>query len=264
MKKQKTFGETVGMEAKVPTRLHRDDEVVCSDGSVMRAIDAYMDCKDGYHSSGDYAMDANAEIVTEVLNGVVEWSDEYHTGNSDYPDGCCHVVDETSHLWNDRVQEWVEDRHCGCGSIVNKIVETVCENVKGSDDCEPEYHPNEYSCYTGDGCCLYSMDLGEIEEQIDVTNHDELMELHHRNELDDVLDRIDRDFCINRSRPRRKNEETGHYEEYGRETYMPYDHNRDHPTFEIYTMPGGQWQWVVSKDRMDELVVDAIIQLCRK
>lgn len=264
MEKQTTFGAAVGMETEVQTRLHLDDFVECSDGALVHLRDAFTDCKDGYHSSDDDAMESNAAIATEVLNGVVEWSDEYHTGNSDYPDGCCHIVDETSHLWNDRVKEWAEDRHWASTDCLDKIVETVCENIEGAFDCEPEFCANEYSCYTGDGCCLFSMELGEIEEQIDVTCHDELMELHRRNELDDVLDRIDRDFCINRSRPRRKNEETGHYEPYGRETYRSGFDGDKYPSFEVYTMPGGQWQWVVSKDRMDELVVDAIIQLCRK
>ena len=70
------------------------------------------------------------------------------------------------------------------------------------------------------------------------------------------------DVFVHRSRRRVKDESTGHYVNQGRKTYNPY--NLEHPTFEVYTNPGGQWQFVVSKERMEELLVAAIIDLVRR
>lgn len=261
IEQQRTFGQAVGMESKVPTTAHRNDLVECSDGTLCEASEAFADSKGDYHSDAEARHESDVTIVTDVLNSVGEWADDYCTGNTDYADSYAHMIDEDSVRWHDNVEEWVEE-HCDEYDLDSHIVESVVvwvfDELQGSFDCEPEYDSNEYSGYSGSGCCLASFDIGENEEQIDVSGHDELQALHDDNRLDDILDDVNCDVYVSRSHRREKNEETGNYERVGRETYMPYSHNEDHPTFEVYTNPGGQWHWVVSEDRMTELVDEAL------
>jgi hypothetical protein len=254
----------------VPTCAHPNDTVECSDGTDCLLRDAFVDCRGEYHSDETDQHDANVAIVTDVLDGVGKWAEEYCTENTDYVDGYFCLVDEMSHDWPERIEEWFSDL-CYNGEgyedyeddneFLAELVAAVCEAIDVGFDCEPEYDANEYACYSGPGCCLWSFDIGEHEEQVDISYYDELQALHDAGELDDVLDDVNCDVCVSRRRRREKNEKTGNYEPVGRETYMPYDHDADHPTFEVYTNPGGQWRFVISAERMGELVQEAIATL---
>ena len=248
------FGELV------PTAPHKNDLIDCSDDTVCRHEDTHYDVKGGAHSDADDRLAANVAIVEEILNGVDEWSCDYHTGNGDYPDGYDYIVHEESPNWPDKVREWVENEYDEFvnsefanehSDYMDKLVEHICEGI---DDFDVEYNSSNYDCYSGDACCLYSLDIGECEEQIDINCYPELKALHDLRELDDVLDRVNTDCYISRSHKREKNEKTGYYENVGRETYMPYEHSADHPTVELYTMPGGIWHFIVPAERMKELV----------
>jgi hypothetical protein len=248
------FGELV------PTIPHATSPIDCSDETVCEHRDVHYDVAGGAHSNADDRFDANVALVREILQATEEWSNEYHTENSDHADGYACIINEGKHDWPNKVEEWANNafeefvdgewvnEHAGC---MDKLVEHI---VEGIDDFDPEYESSGFSCYNGEGLCLDSFEVGECEEQIDINQYPVLKALHELRELDDVLDELDGDFCINRDAKRVKNEETGHYEHQGRKTYMPYEHNVDYPTFEIYTMPGGQWYFVVSAESMNELV----------
>ena len=259
IEKQKTFGPVVGMEPEVPVGTHASDMVVCSDNTEMLILDAFKDCRGNYHSTSDDRHDADVAIVTEILENVDKWVTEYTTENTDYADGYSHCVDERSHNWGDLFEDWIKenrddyDDYDDYATIITKMVENA-----DSDDCEPEYNRNEYASYSGDGCCVDSYAIGEYEEQIDINEFPELKALHDELRLDDILDDVNCDAYVSRSYRREKNEKTGHYENVGRETYMPYEHNANHPTFETYHTPGGRWDWVICADRMNELFEEAI------
>jgi len=223
--------------------------VECSNGSFRHEDDVFTDCRDNPHASESDRNAADVEIVREVLTAISDGADAYCTENEDYATGCIHIVSEVSHEWPARIKEWDADYH------PDDVIDAVCEEMDGGFDCEVEYDRSEHDRYTGPGCCLYSLDIGEHEEQIDLSCHDELKELHLCGRLDDVLDELDRDFCISRSRRRVKNDKTGCYEEVGRKTYDCY--GSDHPTLTIYTLPGGQWHYVVPAKRMKELFREA-------
>ena len=121
---------------------------------------------------------------------------------------------------------------------------------------------NEYAIYDGPGCYLDGFDIGEVEEQVGISDYPEFEVLHKCGELDDCLDEYDGYACINRSKRRVKNEKTGHYEEVGRNTYDT--HGSDYPTFEFYHSPGGRWDFVVPDDRMNDLLQEALIELFEK
>lgn len=261
IEKQRTFGSVVGLDSEVPVRAHRSDLVTCSDGTLCEAFKAFADSKGNYHSDAETRHESDVTIVTDVLNKVGKWADEYCTENTDYADGYACLVDEDQVHCKGIVGEWVED-HCDEYDLHSDIVESVgfwvFEALDGSYDCEPEYDSNEYCGYDGSGCCLASYEIGEHEEQIEVAACDEFQALHDERRLDDVLDDVNCDVCVSRSRRREKNEKTGNYECVGRETYMPYSRSADHPDITVYTSPGGQWHHVVSEDRMTELVDEAL------
>lgn len=263
--RQQTFGDIVGMDSNVPTRPHADDWVECSDGSVRREAEVFYDCRDNAHGTEEDRHEADATIVTEVLDGVAKWAEEYCTENTDYADGYAHVLCECSHEWPQHVKEWIEDSHClDYDDCIDELVTAVCEELD-ADDAEATYNGSDYGGYSGEGCCLDGFKIEEYEEQIDISCHDELQELHNQARLDDVLDDVkDYEFYLHRSRRREKNECTGYYEDVGRKTYMPYEHNAKHPTFEITVGISGGWDFVVSKERMDEAVAIAITELCRR
>ena len=249
----------------VPTARLDDDTVECYDGAECRRGDAYYDCEGIPHDDDEERRYRDIEVVSDFLDTCGKWAEEYCTENTDYADGYSCIVDEGQHSWNGHVREWVEEEygdrmgHTDFDDYIEKIVEKVCENLDGGFDCEAEYDRNEYSAYSGKGCCLASFGIGEHEEQIEINENDVLRGLHERGDLDDVLDDVNCDVYVSRSRRREKNEETGHYENVGRETYMPYEHRSEHPDLLIYINISGQWQFVVDADRMGELVCDALL-----
>jgi hypothetical protein len=265
--KQKTFGDLFGLESEVPSGAHRDDWIECSDGTFRNECDIYRDCRDVAHGSEEDCHGANVEIVTEVLNGVGKGADEYCTENSDYASAYDHIIDEVSHEWPKHVEKWIRNEyhdymgHGRFDDCMEALVAAVCEHLQGSFDCEAEYSRSEYAAYSGSGCCLWGTDIGEHEEQIDITCHDELKALHDEGMLDTVLDDVNCDVYISRSKRRERDPITGHYKEVGQETYDPYGGST---TFEVYSMPGGRWDWVVPAERMRELVSEAICDLARK
>jgi len=243
----------------VPVGSHRDDIVVCSNGETYKRKDVEVDVNGCYHCDDEDRMEANAAIVQEILAGVEKSACEYATENTDYADGYFHIIDETSHDWPARVNDWIESSYgdwygkTDYDDFKDELIAHIVEGLN-SDDCEAEFGCNEYGSYSGKGCCLWGTDIGEIEEQIDISYYPALKDLHDAGELNDCFDRIGNEFCLSRRAPRVKNEKTGYYEYVGRETYDHY--GSDHPTVELYTMPGGRWDFVVSQERMDELVVE--------
>jgi len=249
----------------VPTAPHNDDVVVCSDDSECRHGDAIFDCAGGAHRNEEDRHDREVTIVSDLLDTFGKWAEEYCTENTDYADGYDCIISENQHEWIAHVREWIENEHgdiyghTDFDDYVEEIVEKVCDGLDDSSDYEPEYAYSDYSAYSGDGCCLGSFGIGEFEDQIEINGQDVLAALHERGDLDDVLDDVNCDVYVNRRRQREKNEETGRYEYVGRETYMPYEHNSEHPDLLIYTNISGQWQFVVPADRMEELVCDALL-----
>lgn len=273
---QKTFGEVVGMEPIVPTRLHPDDLVDCEDRVRIPYCHVHTDCRGRFWSDPNLRDEADVTIVEEVLTGVDEWVTEYCTENTDYADGYAHIVDELSHDWKSRVEEWVEYdnsdyadiiedaynageldfdlsdgeggeydsdeyiRNVLCKPHADRVAQWVYEALKGSFDSEPEYSRNEYSAYDGPGCCLASFDIGEYEEQLEVSAFPEFKELHDEGRLRDILNRTNCDAYVRLS---------------------DWSLRGDHPCFETYHSPGGQWHWVVSGERMEDLVREAIVDL---
>jgi len=262
MDKQRTFDGQLLPPSTLPT-----DQIECSDGSVHPHSEVHYDCRNQPHSSADECHESNVTIVEEILDGHDEWVSQYCNENSDYADCYAHIVDELSYEWPTYVDEWVYNNtpnngigimNCPCNA---RIVELICDELQGSFDCVAEHCCNEYTAYSGDGCCLWGTDIGEYENQIEIASHAELNELHEQGILDDVLDDVNCNSYVSRHRRREKNEKTGRYEEAGRETYGPDD---KYTCLITYHYPGGRWDFVVPAERMRELLTSAIVAYCEE
>ena len=134
-----------------------------------------------------------------------------------------------------------------CSNLdADELVETIRERLCGSSDCDIIYGSNEYARYTGPGMFLDGFDIGEHEEQIEISSVSEFAILHEDDKLNDVLDDVKSDSYVSRQRRREKNEKTGKYEYTGRETYDPY--GSEYPDLLTYHCPGGRWDFVVCED----------------
>lgn len=265
--KQKTFGAKVGMESVVPTRRHANDIITCADGACLEHSFVHYDCRGGAHSSAEDRHESNVAIVTEILMNEDKWVEEY-TQSDDYGANYAECLAGDSDRYNECVEEWIRNEYhdfYGYGQFddcMEALVSEVVYELDGNFHIEAEYSASDYDSYSGDGCCVDSYSIDEYENQIDFDRHPELMTLHTSGDLDDVLDDVNCDVYVSRSHVREKNEETGNYENTGRETYDP--HGSDYPSIMGYHRPGGCWHYVIPMDRMKLAVANGIIAIARK
>ena len=241
------------------------DLVQCEDtGEQCERRNAYADCRGNYYTDDCNRHEADVAIVTEVLMGEDEWVTEYCTENQDYSAGYDCIIDDDRARWTYSVDEWVGDNYDGYDRLstgdADRIVSLICEELDGASDCDLIYYDSDYASYSGPGCCIGSVSIDEYENQVDFDRHDELQELHDKGILDDVLDDVNCDAYVSRSR--RREFINGKWEYVGRETYKTYRDDCDH--LMTYHHPGGCWHWVVSDDRMDSALLAAIVQFLRE
>lgn len=203
--------------------------------------------------------DDNLEKLTEYLDNVGKWTEDYVFDNSDYADSYYCLVTEDSITWRDRIREWVSEEY---PHLSEKFADSVWENCEGKWDSEAEAIRNEYDSYSGKGCCIGSFGIEEYEQQLDFSDQSICTELHESGELDDYLDEYNGDVYPCRAKHRVKNEDTGHYEYVGRELYNP--HNHKNATLEVIVGVGGQVRFVIPEERMRELVVETILEVARE
>jgi len=259
-----------GLEAVVPVAALSDDPILCSDDTVLLHKDVFYDCKGGAHSNDTDQKESNVEIVTDLLTKMDEGICEYATENDYYTSGYDVIVDDSSWSWKGPVKEWLVENfgnHYGTSKfddhvgLMDEVVSAICEVLNGSMDCDCEYQSNEYAAYSGSGCCLGSFEIGDVEEQLDLAEFPELQTLHDAGILNDILDDVNCAVYVSRSKRRVKRDERWTY--VGRETYMPYAHDENHPMLTTIHSPGGQWHFVVSKDLMVEAYNAAIVNVAR-
>jgi hypothetical protein len=241
IEQQRTFGKVVGLP---PTVAPHRDPTPCDDE------ETFYDCRGESFSDEDERDDSDVTIVEEILNERVAGCAEYARENDDYTSGYDHIIGEVSHEWADRIGEWL-DEHCDDWTGHSKyddhregLIQSMCVEFEDSWDGEWEYGHNEYAAYSGSGCCIWGFDIGECEEQVGVSDHDEFADLNTHGRLTGILNRTNCDAYLG--------------------TINDNDLSGSYPCFEFYHSPGGRWDFIVSEDKMDELFVAAIIATCRQ
>jgi len=239
----------------VPTAPHPDDRMECSDNTYIRRGDAFIDCAGNAHRDKDARRDANVEFVTELLDARAGSACDY-AEHEDYGDGYSYLVKESHAEWKDRVKEWIVDDGGGqidwdeYPELLAWVTETVWQKVYDWDNWEAEYESSDFSDYYGDGCCLVSWEVGEIEEQVSLSNHPGLAELHKEGELEALLEGYNGELYISRN---------DHFDKKTK-TRIPdgFISKGDYPDIMGYVSPGGQWQYVVSAENMDDALEEAL------
>ena len=174
---QRTFDNELVAPAPDP-----DAMVLCSDDTHCRYADVYFDSRGNPHSNHDDCMDADQDIVNEILDMV----DEHVCGYAQHEDYgemfvCCALEGFYS-------------------PSTNAFTKMLYDAINGYD-CEVEYNSNEYTSYDGDGLCLGSFPVGEYEEQVDISQFPELQVLLDRDDLLELLENARSDSCVE-SNPR--------------------------------------------------------------
>jgi hypothetical protein len=240
---------------------------------VAEVLDAHLKWAEEYATENEDYADGYACILSEGSHYWKDRIEEWYDANWADCDWKAILVECEDDIDHTHFDEWMDDtdpdgdpldwsdyiEDCVSRVSVDSLLQAVYEDMDADDACDVEYGHNEYARYSGPGLCLDGFDIGECEEQVSVMDVPEFKALHESGELDDCLDDYNGDAYVCRSRRRVKNEETGYYEQVGRETYNAYGH--DYPTFEFYYSPGGRWDFIVPADRMNELFTEALVRL---
>jgi len=255
---QRTFGDTVGLEPVVSVRPHHEDPIECADGTVRNREDVFFAVDGKAYGTEDERTEAETQLVREVLETSAKWVESYTSGeyNNDYGDGYAYVVAESD--FGHHVQQWVDDYRLDNSEAwddahVKRIAEGIIERIGDRNEFDSKFDSCEYSCYSGSGICLYSLDIGEYEDQIEVSAHDTLADLDSEGRLESILGELDRDFCIYRF---------SHYDPETKD--RTYDNYVRHGCLMLTHAPGGQWHYVVSEENARLYLAEAICDLCRE
>lgn len=228
----------------VPVGPHRDDIIETEDGEFIRYGDIeYTDCRGRVYHDEELRDDANDDIVRELLDSRDEWIGDY-VASDDYGESYAYVVfEDSAYRWRDRIDEWLEDNHSNYSvELSRELINGIIENLNGFD-LEAHYDPNEYACWHGSGCAVDSLEVGEYEDQIGVSDYPEFEALHEDGLLEDCLERYNGNLCINT---------------YGRDLSGAY------PCFYGYSGGWGRWHYVFSDEAMENALCEAIIAYCRR
>lgn len=273
----------------VPVGVHPTDKVLCSDDEVRRKLDAYVDLKGEYHSTDEDRDEVDEGIVHSAIDEACMYTDDYTT-NPDYAEGYSCLVDDACN-WSGDITEWVEANLPDIGDMlveayaanttpeawddymddngldvyedienelerigselsVDEMIEAVCRNILDFSDYDFEYSANEYACYTGPGCCIGSFEIGEVEEMRAISDFEGFTELHEQGRLEGFFDTYNGDACLYEHS--RYDENTKRRVKTG---YLSGD------TLTYYSLPGGQWHFVVDANVLEQLVRDVCIDM---
>ncbi len=241
----------------VPNAPHPDDRMECSDNTYIRRGDAFVDCTGTAHRDEEDCLEGNVDFVTELLDARAESACDY-AEHEDYGVGYSHVVKETHNEWKDRVKEWIVDSGIGqfdwddYPELLSWVTETVWQKLYDFDNWDAIHEESDYAAYYGKGCCLASWEVGELEEQISLSDHPGLAELHDKGELEALLEVYNGELYISRN---------DHFDKETK-TRVPDGYVSKGPCPDIlgYVNPGGQWQFVVDAENMADALDEAITE----
>ncbi len=238
----------------VPTAPHPDDRMECSDDTCNRRGDAFIDCTGNAHRDEDACHEGNVEFVTETLDARAKSACDYAT-HEDYGDGCSFLVKDLVVEWKARVKEWIIDDGVDTDwddypELLAWVTETIWQKIYDFGNWDAVYESSDYAAYYGDGCCLVSWEIGELEEQISLSEHPGLAELHNRGELEALLEEYNGELSISHN--------DRYDKELGRRVPAGYVSEGKYPDIMGYVNPGGQWHYVVSEENMADALEEAL------
>lgn len=252
------------------TREHPDDSVVCVCGCpCLRRMEAYRDCEGQYHACECDRNDRDVELVEDFLNAKFEKVDDYTTGHSEdsenYTDEYSECVCEAANgqEFFDRLLGWVTEEWGDCYIDHKAVTARVIESIDVSWKSEAVYNYSDSLSYPGDKLLVWEFKIGEVENQIEINSEPKLLSLHKARRLNDVLDRVNSEAIIHRSRRREINQATGECMFVGRETYMPVRDWYNHPDIQVTFNICGGWAFVLDDETLQDATNEAILAIYR-
>lgn len=216
-----------GVSDLVPVADHPDDIVLTECGTYARRGDCFE--FDGAwfldEAERDEARDeAHAETLAAFLEACDQWADDY-TSSDDYGADYAYLMTESDGAF-DSLARWVHDK-LPC-SVPDAIIRDASNAL--ADLADPVC-VSECSSQSGD-CCLYSVPVGEHEEQVEWSRFEE--------------------WCESENRPVPPME------------YVNAHHSHAHlkaddrfPCFCVYSNPGNRWDYTVTADQICEAMRNA-------
>lgn len=199
------------------------------------------------------AAEANKTIIKgaidKIADGVVHEVSNIYLASE-------HVstINEACGAWHSNISSWCRDnfnsdfRTWYGDQHINDMVYNVIDKIKRDILWEPIYSLKKYE---GDGCCLTSFEVGEVEEEVDILSHKALSVAWKRGELNTALDqysgiaRIGDNYCYDRRTD--KCVKNGHI------------YNNPRPVFYIYLMFDAWWHFVVPEADMWRLLAKELL-----
>ncbi len=245
----------------------------------MRAIETEPDCQDLREVYADWLeefgrtedaeeqrkwleterKEENAERVREYLSGIVQWSEDY-SEHDDYGAQYDHCA------YEDMQGQWADILRRFRDSVIPEKLEShLYSALESSGTIEAEHGANEYASNP-----FYfpvsSFAVGECEEQVEVYPYTDseaepcvLSELQDSGELIEALQANDKEFCLH----------VGNWVNLSPENDNPrYGYNwelsGEHPTFYLYTNPGGIWHFGFTEESFRSAYTESVIAYCRQ
>lgn len=235
-----------GLEPLVPVGPHRNDIVFCEDTNVYNERCNVYTAVDGTCFEDDAERrEHDKDLVRAVLDDHEKWAQDY-LESDDYGNDYAYLAMETSHDWPGYIEEYCLENGISC-ALVPYIAECIDDS-----DIECQMNRNHYAGYSGDGMCLFSFDVEEHEDQIEVDNNPVLKALHDRDELEGILVELDRKYCFHYS---------NHWDQDKQQRI--FDKIVNNGTFLMYHSVSVVWHYYVSRNIFDERVTQAICAYCR-
>jgi hypothetical protein len=191
---QTTF-PNMGLDPVMPIAPHPNDLVICEDtGKYKRRADC-LHSPDGTHFDDDEELaEHNEDAVDEFLNGVIEWSDEYHA-SEECGGQYGYLLGENPVQMRDNIRyalEELTDRIDFTDEFLNDMIDDL-------DDCIDFTCTSSCFGSSNQDVVFDSFDCGEVEEQIDINDVPLLAALHDEGKLEGILESLDREFCFGRT-----------------------------------------------------------------
>ena len=185
---QKMFAGTLE-----PIAPHPEDMVDCEDTGVCKRRTDCLESVDGkFWEYSEERYDHELCLVRGHLNGVVEWSDEYHASDGCVGEYAYMVWDNTEGITNN-VRGALEEMECS--GLNDELIYDIVEALAGHVEHDASHGMTAWS---GLDVIFDSFDIGEVEEQIDINEIDILRDLHARGDLEEILEDVSNEFCLYR------------------------------------------------------------------
>lgn len=213
-----------------PVAPHRLDVVECSDGTRCNREDALLALDGTYHTTDEDRLEADTYFIHGVVDDYAKLGEEY-TEYDDYGAEYTYVALEG--MDDDAVRDGVRDYINNFAEVSPEECERIVAHIMDYEMIEAEHYSNEYSAWHGDGVEIGSFEVGEIEHQADLTQHNWYAD-YDKDELETILDAYKGDAYLSQWRGK-------------------YVH---HNCLTLALSPGGRWHYFIPGSFIRDAVND--------